>query len=37
MAEVSMLALDLAKNTFHAHGENADGSVALPRSCAETA
>jgi hypothetical protein len=29
MAEVSMIGLDLAKNTFQAHGENADGSVAF--------
>jgi len=29
MVEVSMIGLDLAKNTFHAHGESADGSVAF--------
>ena len=29
MAEVSMIGLDLAKNTFQAHGANADGSVAF--------
>lgn len=29
MAEVSMIGLDLAKTTFQAHGENADGSVAF--------
>lgn len=31
MSEVSMIGLDLAKNTFQAHGENADGSVAFRR------
>mgnify|MGYP002338718989 CR=1 FL=1 len=31
MTEVSMIGLDLAKTTFHAHGENADGSVAFRR------
>ena len=27
MAEVNMIGLDLAKNTFQAHGASADGSV----------
>ena len=29
MAEVTMIGLDLAKNTFQAHGASADGSVAF--------
>jgi transposase len=37
MQKVSIIGLDIAKNTFHAHGAGADGSVllrkALPRSC----
>jgi hypothetical protein len=36
MQKVSIIGLDIAKNTFHAHGAGADGSVllrkALPRS-----
>lgn len=36
MEKVSIIGLDIAKNTFHAHGAGADGSVlftrALPRS-----